>query len=204
MEAKRLSRLCVYENQLYGLGYRYIAGLDEAGRGSLAGPLVASAVILDREKLLIENIDDSKKLCPAARQTVFKTIMNSCLSWSVAEVSPATIDEVHISKANALAFERAIDKLHIKPDIILSDYFKTHTGIESIPLPKGESVSVSIAAASIIAKVTRDRIMVGLDHDFPEYGFGGHKGYGTKHHLLTLQKYGPCEIHRLSFTGVLS
>jgi len=203
-EIKRLLNLCVFEDYLYACGYRYVAGLDEVGRGSLAGPLVAAAVILDRKKLFIEKINDSKKMDAAARKKVFKSIINSCVCWSVAEVSPRKIDDININNANLLAFKKAVTGLGIKPDIILADFFKVDTGIEMIPLTGGEALSISIAAASIVAKVTRDNIMVGLGSYYPEYGFSYNKGYATKKHLLCLQKYGPCEIHRLSFTGVLS
>ncbi len=203
-EIKRLSNLCIFEDHLYSSGYSYIAGLDEVGRGSLAGPLVAVAVILDRKKLFIEKIDDSKNMDASTRKKLCKIILNSCVCWSVAEVSPQQIDDINILNANILAFSKAVSKLRIKPDFIISDYFQSDFGIESMPLVKGESLSVSIAAASIIAKVTRDNMMIGMGKLYPEYGFSYNKGYATKKHLLSLQKYGPCHIHRLSYTGVLT
>jgi ribonuclease HII len=203
-EVKRLINLSVYEDQLYTSGYRYIAGLDEVGRGSLAGPLVAAAVILDRKRMFIQKINDSKKIDAATRKSLFKTIVKSCVCWSVAEVSPREIDDINIANANLLVFKKAVEGLKVKPDIILADFLDVDTGIELIPLIKGEDLSISIAAASIVAKVTRDRIMVELSKYYPEYGFCYNKGYATKKHLLYLQKYGPCEIHRLSYTGVLS
>ncbi len=203
-EIKRLLELCALEDNLYCSGYRYIAGLDEVGRGSLAGPLIACAVILDRNKLFIENVNDSKKIESAVREKVFKAIIDSCICWAIVEVSAQKIDEINVGNANSFAFSEAIGRLRVKPDIILADYFKINTGVESIPLAKGESVSISIAAASILAKVTRDRIMVGMGKWYPEYGFSYNKGYATKKHLISLQRYGPCRIHRLSFTGVLN
>ncbi|MGM0364963.1 MAG: ribonuclease HII [Actinomycetota bacterium] len=202
-EVKRLQNICVYEDELYCSGYRYIAGLDEVGRGSLAGPLVAAAVILDRKKL-IEKIDDSKKMDATTRKRVYGKIVKSCISWSIAEVSAREIDDINIANANVLAFKKAVSKLGIKPEIVLADSLEADIGVETIPLVKGESLSVSIAAASIVAKVTRDNMMIGLGESYPEYGFGYNKGYATKKHLLSLQKYGPCDIHRLSYTGVLN
>ncbi len=203
-EIKRLLKLCAYEDELYSNGYRLIAGVDEVGRGSLAGPLVAAAVILDRKKFIIENLDDSKKIDGITRRELYKKIIKSCICWSVVEISPEVIDEVNVNNANILGFKKAVSKLKRKPDIILSDFLEVDLGIELIPVTNGDQISISIAAASIIAKVIRDKMMVNLGKYFPEYGFKCNKGYGTKRHLLALQKYGPSKIHRLSYTGVLS
>ncbi|HEY4695329.1 MAG TPA: ribonuclease HII [Candidatus Hydromicrobium sp.] len=203
-EIKRLMDLCNYEDDLYIAGYERIAGVDEVGRGSLAGPLVAVAVILDKKKLIIEDINDSKKLTADKRKYIFKKVIRSCLCWSIAKIPPDEIDKLSITKANALAFKKAIGALKIKPDIILSDYISTDLGIKYLPIVNGDGLSVSVAAASIIAKVIRDQIMFKFSRYYPEYGFEHNKGYGTRKHLKSLQKYGPTFIHRVSFRGVLS
>jgi ribonuclease HII len=203
-EIKRLVDLCRYEDDLYIAGYERIAGVDEVGRGSLAGPLVAAAVILDKKKLIIENINDSKKLTKDKRKYIFKKIIRSCLCWSVVKIPPDEIDRLSITKANAIAFKEAIGSLKIKPDIVLSDYISMDLGVEYLPIVNGDRLSISVAAASIIAKVIRDQIMLKLSRYYPEYGFEQNKGYGTIKHLKSLQKYGPSLIHRVSFRGVLS
>jgi ribonuclease HII len=203
-EIKRLLNLCRYEDELYIAGYEKVAGVDEVGRGSLAGPLVAAAVILDKKKLIIEDINDSKRLAEDKRKHIFKKVIRSCLCWSVVKIPPDEIDRISITKANAIAFQRAVSSLKIKPDIILSDFINTDLGIGYLPLVNGDRLSVSVAAASIIAKVIRDGIMIKLSRYYPEYGFEHNKGYGTRKHLKSLQKYGPTLIHRVSFRGVLS
>ena len=203
-EIKRLINLCRYEDELYIAGYEKVAGVDEVGRGSLAGPLVAAAVILDKKKMIIEDINDSKRLSEDKRKHIFKKVIKSCLCWSVVKIPPDEIDRISITKANAIAFQRAVNSLRIKPDIILSDFISTDLGIGYLPLVNGDRLSVSVAAASIIAKVIRDGIMIKLSRYYPEYGFEHNKGYGTRKHLKSLQKYGPTLIHRASFRGVLS
>ncbi len=203
-EIQRLVNLCRYEDDLYIAGYEKIAGVDEVGRGSLAGPLVAAAVILDKRKLIIENINDSKKLTENKRKHIFKKIIRSCLCWSVVRIPPDEIDRLSITKANAIAFKRAIVSLKIKPDIVLSDFINIDLGTGYLPMVNGDQFSISIAAASIVAKVIRDQIMSKLSKYYPEYGFEHNKGYGTRKHLKSLQKYGPTLIHRVSFRGVLS
>ncbi|OFW49700.1 MAG: ribonuclease HII [Actinobacteria bacterium RBG_13_35_12] len=203
-EIKRLINLCRYEDELYIAGYEKVAGVDEVGRGSLAGPLVAAAVILDKKKMIIEDINDSKRLSEDKRKHIFKKVIKSCLCWSVVKIPPDEIDRISITKANAIAFQRAVSSLRIKPDIILSDFISTDLGIGYLPLVNGDRLSVSVAAASIIAKVIRDGIMIKLSRYYPEYGFEHNKGYGTRKHLKSLQKYGPTLIHRASFRGVLS
>jgi ribonuclease HII len=203
-EVRRLINLCRYEDDLYIAGYRAIAGVDEVGRGSLAGPLVAAAVILERKNLKIENIDDSKKITAEVRKYIFKKIIKSCLCWSVARVSPNEIDRLSMSRANMIAFKRAVKGLKKKPDIVLADFIGGDLGDSFLPIVKGDQISVSIAAASIIAKVIRDKIMLKLSKLYPEYGFEHNKGYGTPQHLKALQMFGPTIIHRSSFRGVLN
>ena len=212
-EIKRILGLCCFEDDLSIMGYRKIAGIDEVGRGSLAGPLVAAAVILDRKKFLFEGIDDSKKISEKRREYLYDLITDNCISWAVSEVEPSEIDKYNLTKANIMAFEGAIRKLKINPDIILADHVNvkgTDSGspgqypAECLSIIRGDQQSVSIAAASIVAKVTRDRIMKNMSVLFPEYGFENNKGYGTRRHLLSLQKYGPTNIHRVSFRGVLN
>jgi len=203
-EIKRLINLCKYEDDLFLSGYRSIAGVDEVGRGSLAGPLMAAAVILDRENLMIEGLNDSKKVSIKKRECIYKKIINSCVSWSVSKVSSREIDEISINNANILAVKKAANKLKVKPDAVLVDYICVDLDAEVLPIVNGDELSVSIAAASIIAKVTRDKIMVELSKYYPEYGFERNKGYGTKEHLEALRIYGPSVIHRMSFNGVVT
>jgi len=211
-EIKRILGLCCFEDDLSIIGYRTIAGIDEVGRGSLAGPLVAAAVILDRKKILFEGIDDSKKISEARREYLYDLIVDNCVCWAVSEVEPSEIDKYNLTRANIIAFEKALWKLRVSPDIILADHVNvkgTDSGThgeypaECLSIIRGDQKSVSIAAASIVAKVTRDRIMKNMSKLFPEYGFENNKGYGTKKHLLSLRKYGPTNIHRISFRGVL-
>jgi len=205
-EVKRLIDLSVYEDQLYEYGFENIAGVDEAGRGSLAGPIVAAAVILDKKKRIIENLNDSKKLDFVNRKKVFRNIIKTCKSWSFATVSNTVIDRISMGKANILVLKKAIKYLKIVPDIVISDAIDINlnkTAIDIIPLIKGDEKSSSVAAASIIAKVIRDSIMVRLSRINPEYDFKTNKGYGTKKHQIFLQKYGPSRFHRISFKGVL-
>ena len=203
-EIKRLINLCKYEDDLFLSGYRNIAGVDEVGRGSLAGPLLAAAVILDRENLTIEGLNDSKKVSIKKRECIYKKIINSCVSWSVAKVSSQKIDKISINDANILAVKRAANKLKVKPDVVLVDYICVDLDTEVLPIVNGDELSASIAAASIVAKVTRDKIMVELSKYYPEYGFERNKGYGTKEHLEALRIYGPSAVHRLSFNGVVT
>lgn len=206
IEIKRLQNLCRFEDQLYSEGYEIIAGVDEVGKGSLAGPLVAAAVVLDRKKIFIEEIDDSKKLTEKKRDRIFGKILECCTCWSTAIVSPEEIDRFSITKANILAFKRAAAGLDIKPDIIITDFIVSRDGLDPVfvPLENGDGNSVSVAAASIVAKVTRDRIMKEISKDYPLYGFRENKGYGTKKHLASLRINGPSGVHRMSFKGVVN
>ncbi len=187
------------ENQLYNKGYKYIAGVDEAGRGPLAGPVCAAAVILPKDAV-IEGINDSKKLSEKKREQLFDIIKDNAIAYAVEFVNPDVIDDINIKKATALAMHNAVSELKTAADFVLID------GNDNIPYDvdyqyviKGDAKSQSIAAASILAKVSRDRLMIEMDKKYPEYGFAKHKGYGTKEHMLSIQKYGVSEVHRKSF-----
>lgn len=193
-----------YENSLKEQGYKLIAGVDEAGRGPLAGPVFAAAVILP-DGLDELGINDSKKLSEKKRDALFETIKEKAVAWSVASASEKEIDELNILNATFLAMKRAVEGLGITPDIALIDgNRKAGTGIEEITLVKGDSKSISIAAASILAKVSRDRFLSELDEKYPEYQFKKHKGYPTALHYEMLKTHGISPVHRLSFLKNLS
>lgn len=176
-----------------------LAGTDEAGRGPLAGPVVAAAVIMPKD-FYDERIDDSKKLSAKLREELFSVIRKNALAYAYTSISQKKIDEINILKASLLAMKRSIEKLKIQPDIILVDGNKSFNyDAEVIPIVKGDSKSLSIASASIIAKVIRDRIMIKLAKDYPDYGWETNKGYPTKKHIEAVLKYGPCTIHRKTF-----
>jgi ribonuclease HII len=202
-ETNRLINLCEYEDSLYLQGYDLIAGVDEVGRGALAGPIVAAAVILRRNNIFIEGIKDSKKLSEKKRKELFKLIVNNCICYSVAKICSKKIDEISLGKANIKAFQKAIENLKITPQIVITDALKVDCNLPLIPIINGDELSISIAAASIIAKVIRDEIMEKFSKIYPNYEFEKNKGYGTKNHFLGIRKYGVCPIHRLSFKGVL-
>lgn len=203
-EMLRLQTLMRYENALYEEGVRYIAGLDEAGRGPLAGPVVAAAVILPSDCLL-EGVDDSKKLSKKTRTTLDVEIKRKALDWSIGIVFPPLLDDINIYQATKLAMSNAIATLSLRPDHLIIDAVKlTEVRIPQTPLIKGDSLSLSVASASILAKVERDRIMDGFEELFPGYGFGQHKGYATRAHIKALMELGPCPIHRRSFEPVKS
>lgn len=187
------------ENSLFSEGYKLIAGVDEAGRGPLAGPVCAAAVILP-DDLIIDGINDSKKLTEKKREQLFDVICEKALAYSIEFVSPDVIDTINIKQATALAMHNAVNNLDIKADYVIID------GNDKIPydipyqyIVKGDAKSQTIAAASILAKVSRDRLMVEMDKEYPEYGFAKHKGYGTKVHCEAIQKYGVLPVHRKSF-----
>jgi len=193
------------EERLRAQGYRLIAGIDEAGRGPLAGPVVAAAVILPPEERpsWLSLVRDSKQLTQLRREAIFDCMMESGIAFGVGVVSHEVIDERGIAPATRLAMRYAIEKLSTRPDYLLIDYMR----LPGVRIPQkgvvdGDSICVSIAAASIVAKVTRDRLMVELDGRYPGYGLAQHKGYGTPEHLEALQKLGPCHIHRKTFTPV--
>ncbi|MDY7034735.1 MAG: ribonuclease HII [Thermodesulfobacteriota bacterium] len=190
-----------YESMAYKAGYRLVAGVDEAGRGPLAGPVVAAAVIIPVGERL-SGIKDSKKLTERAREKAFSLINDRALAISIGVVSPKFIDEFNILKATLRAMKQAALALAPSPEYLLID------GINAVPvsipqkcLKKGDQLSQSISAASIMAKVYRDRIMHSYHERYPEYGFSKHKGYGTKHHLAAIERYGPSPIHRLTYNG---
>lgn len=181
-------------------GFSCICGVDEAGRGPLAGPVCAAAVILP-EGAVIEGLDDSKKLTEKKRERLYDIIKETAVAYSVAYGTLEEIETVNILEATYLAMNRAIEGLTVKPDFALIDGNRVPRGIK-IPcetVVKGDSRSMSVAAASVLAKVTRDRLMLEYDKKYPEYNFKKHKGYGTKEHTELIKQYGPCEIHRLSF-----
>jgi len=191
-----------FEKSAGNSGYFYIAGIDEAGRGPLAGPVMAAAVILPAG-LTIIGVDDSKKLTPDKRNTLFDVIMAQALSVGVGISTPAEIDRINILQATRRAMLAAVLNLSQPPDYLLIDGISTiDSTIPQKTIKKGDSLSLSIAAASIIAKVTRDRIMVEMDAKYPGYGFAGHKGYGSAAHLDAIKILGPSPIHRLTFGGV--
>lgn len=196
-EKKRLEGMKQYENQYHACGF--ICGIDEVGRGPLAGPVVAGAVILKKDCQILY-LNDSKQLSEKRREELYDEIMAEALATGIGYASPERIDEINILQATYEAMRQAIAKLKQQPDILLNDAV-TIPGIpyRQIPIVKGDAKSVSIAAASIIAKVTRDRLMVQYDSVFPEYGFASHKGYGAQVHIEALKKHGPTPIHRKSF-----
>ncbi len=202
-ELQRLNAISAFEIEAYNNGYNLIAGIDEAGRGPLAGPVVAAAVILPKGAC-IPSIDDSKKLSEKKREQLYNVITKEAISIGTGIVDEKTIDEINILQASIRAMKIAIEKLSVMPDFILSDAVSlADLNIPQKAIIKGDSKSISIAAASIIAKVTRDRLMYEYHKKFPTYNFAFNKGYGTEEHLKMLKKYGPCEIHRRSFKGVV-
>ncbi|HHW30531.1 MAG TPA: ribonuclease HII [Clostridiaceae bacterium] len=199
-ELLRYRNMCVYEMEAYTKGAGYVAGVDEAGRGPLAGPVVAAAVILPRG-IFIEKLNDSKKLTAKKREELFEIITHEALAYSLGIVDEKSIDRVNILNATKDAMEKAIQNLSITPDIVLIDAVKLdNIKVPQLSIVKGDQLSISIAAASILAKVTRDRIMEDMSEKYPQYGFAKHKGYGTKEHIEAIKKYGLCPIHRISFT----
>jgi ribonuclease HII len=200
-EFERLIRISEYENSFYNEGAAYIAGVDEAGRGPLAGPVVAGCIILPRG-YIAEGVNDSKKVSPEKREILFDILCRDAVAFGIGIVDQTVIDEINILNATKSAMTQAIEQLAIVPDVILLDAVRLDSvRIRQLPLIKGDSLSISIAAASILAKVTRDRIMVEYDRQYPEYGFAKHKGYGTAEHMEAIARYGICPIHRKSFAG---
>jgi len=196
-EDERLFAMLSYEREY--AQYRYICGIDEAGRGPLAGPVVAGAVILPKG-CTIRYLNDSKQLSEKKREQLFDEIMEKAEAVGVGMVSPARIDEINILQATYEAMRMAIGDLGVVPDILLNDAVKIpRVEIRQVPIIKGDAKSLSIAAASVIAKVTRDRLMTEYDRLMPEYGFAAHKGYGSAMHIEMLKKYGPSPIHRKTF-----
>jgi ribonuclease HII len=196
-ELERLEKMKEYE---YGYeDHVLLCGIDEVGRGPLAGPVVAGAVILPRDCEILY-INDSKKLSEKRREELYLEIKEKALAYSVGVIGPEIIDDINILQATYEAMRLAVDKLGLKPEVLLNDAV-TIPGLtmEQVPIIKGDAKSVSIAAASIMAKVTRDHMMEEYDTLFPQYGFAKHKGYGTSAHISALKEFGPCPIHRRSF-----
>ena len=189
-----------YEKAAENSGFKLICGVDEAGRGPLAGPVCAAAVILP-DDLEIEGLNDSKKLSEKKREQLYDVITEKALAYSVAYGTLEEIEEKNILNATFLAMNRAIEGLQLKADFALIDGNKIPTGIKipAAAIVKGDAKSMSIAAASILAKVNRDRLLMEYDKKYPQYQFAKHKGYGTKLHTDLIKEFGPCEIHRLSF-----
>lgn len=196
--------LTEYENELWGKGLLNIVGVDEVGRGPLAGPLVICAAMLDKNKILINHlysqINDSKVLTHTKRLDISKFLVSEHIEYSIVSISSEDIDKTGMSAALQMAFQNSLGNFNSQVDHVLTDYVK----IQNIPYPqtnitKGDSLSISIAAASILAKVYRDNLMINYHEKWPQYGFNKNKGYGTKAHIEAINTYGPCPIHRMSF-----
>lgn len=203
-EQERLINLKKYEENLYNEGLKYICGIDEAGRGPLAGPVVVGAVVMPRDSML-EFMNDSKKVTKKRRDILFDEIKDTAIAYGIGIVSQEEIDEMNILNATKKglhdALGQVIEKLNQKPDIIIVDALREIDtfGITYESIIKGDATCYSISAASILAKFTRDRIMEEWDKIYPQYGFSAHKGYGTAKHIEALKQYGPCPLHRKSF-----
>ena len=202
---EKYDALYAYEREYQAKGYTAIAGIDEAGRGPLAGPVVAGCCILD-PNVKILGLDDSKKLSEKKREELFIEIKEKALAWTVCEVSAEVIDQINILEATKKAMRTCVEEISkkIRPDLLLIDAVNlSGTGVDVVPIIKGDANSDSIAAASILAKVTRDHIMVEYDKVYPGYGFAKHKGYGTKDHYAAIRESGMTPIHRRSFLKVI-
>lgn len=192
-----------FESKARSEGYDNIVGVDEAGRGPLAGPVVAAAVAL-APNLQFEGLDDSKKLSPKTREKLFTIIKNEALGYGIGIVDVKTIEEINILQATLVAMKKAVEALPKKPDLLLIDGNNCiDLKVEQWPIIKGDSLSQSIAAASVLAKVTRDQLMMKIHEQFPQYAFDKHKGYGTSLHRSLIKEHGPCPIHRRTFKGVV-
>lgn len=198
-----MSRLCSarYEREARQLGWMRIAGLDEAGRGSLCGPVVAAAVVLNPRRRIV-GLDDSKKLSPERRAELAVRVRRHALAWAIAEIDSTRIDAWNIYQASRQAMVAAVSQLRPSPDYLLLDAIELDLPVEQRALIHGDARSVSIAAASILAKVARDEIMTGLDEMYPQYGWAQNKGYGTPDHLEALRRHGPTPLHRFSYAPV--
>lgn len=201
MKTKEKIDLITYEKRLWTEGYKLIAGVDEAGRGPLVGPVVAGAVILP-ENYNLEGLNDSKQLSEKKRNLFFDQIMKDAVAVGVGIVDAKTIDEINIYAASRLAMKKALENLKVKPDYVLTDAMPIELDMPVKAIIHGDALSLSIAAGSVIAKVTRDRLMEELDQLHPEYEFKNHKGYPTKRHLELLSKYGPLENYRFTYKPV--
>ena len=203
MAVRRLKEIDHYERELRGRGIAVVAGADEAGRGALAGPLVAAAVVLP-DDFDLDGVEDSKLLTPKQRRETYARIVAGATAWSVCKAMPARIDRAGMHRTNLSLLRKALRRLQVTPEFVLCDGFPLkRTGIPTIGIRKGDAVCATIAAASIVAKVTRDRIMDRYHRRFPDYGFLTNKGYGTEAHWEALWRLGPTPIHRRSFNHVL-
>ena len=189
-----------YEKKYYDAGYNLVAGIDEAGRGPLAGPVCVAIVIMPQDDI-IEEINDSKKLSEKKREMLYDKIINTAISYHIEFVDEKTIDRINILNATKLGMLKCINNIPVTPEIVLIDAVKIDSDVKTESVIHGDALSYNIAAASILAKVSRDRLIVELDKKYPEYNFKKHKGYGTKEHIEALKKYGKCDIHRDSFIG---
>lgn len=200
-EEQRLIQLKEIEKDLYQKGFQKIGGIDEAGRGPLAGPVVVAGVIMPPDSM-IEGVNDSKKVSEKKREKLYDLILEEAISYSVAIIGQDVIDEINILNATKQGVTKVIEELEEKPDLLLVDALNQidTKGISYQSIIKGDAKCYNIAAASILAKVTRDRIMRQWDEIYPQYGFAGHKGYGTAKHIQAIKEYGLCPIHRRSFT----
>ena len=200
IEKERIEALKEYE-KAYWPEYDYIGGIDEVGRGPLAGPVVTACVILPKDCSILY-INDSKKLSASKREELYEVIMKEAVSVGIGVCSEERIDEINILQATYEAMRQAIGECSVEPQILLNDAVTIpQVSIKQVPIIKGDAKSISIGAASIIAKVTRDRMMVEYDNIYPEYHFASNKGYGSAEHIKALKEYGPCPIHRRSFIG---
>lgn len=203
---RRVSSICTeFEDEAHSRGFRLIAGVDEVGRGALAGPVVAAAVILDPTRPFPEGLDDSKKLTPKQRERIADEILNTAIAFSVGQVEPEEIDRLNILQASRLAMTEALKQLDPCADYLLIDAVQ----LRELELPQkaiihGDSISASIAAASVVAKTYRDALMRSFHEVYPQYNFARHVGYSTREHLAALREHGPCRIHRQSFHPVLT
>ena len=200
-ELERLTNLKQIEKELYNKGFDKICGIDEAGRGPLAGPVVVAGVIMPQDSM-IEGVNDSKKVSEKKREKLYDLIIEEAISYSVAIIGQDVIDDINILNATKKGVEEVVKGLDVKPDLIIVDAL-THINTQGIPydsIIKGDAKCYNIAAASILAKVTRDRIMRQWDEIYPEYGFLSNKGYGTAKHIAAIKEYGLCPIHRVTFT----
>ena len=205
-EEMRLERMLRYERELYKEGYQAVAGIDEVGRGPLAGPVVTACVILPKN-CKIKHLNDSKKIPKAKHEEIYNQVLNQALAVGIGIVDNEMIDQINIYEATKIGMLQAIDNLEGKvgkPDYLLIDAMQLETSIPQISIIKGDANSLSIAAASIVAKVTRDRLMAAYEQQFPGYGFAKNAGYGTTEHLAGLEKYGVTSIHRKSFEPIKS
>jgi ribonuclease HII len=203
-EKQRVAEMMRYERQAYRKGHQIIAGLDEAGRGPLAGPVVAAAVILPPD-FFVAGINDSKQISVTKRGRLAAKIKQQAIDWAVASVYPSRLDEINILNAAREAMCQCIHHLSVRPDYLLIDALRLHDlEIEQMSLIKGDCLSASIACASILAKVERDMAMEGFDRLYPGYGLAKHKGYATREHIEALHRLGPCAVHRRSFDPIKS